>query len=399
MSRTGTGQTPPEKIRPRRPKHWSRTSPEGPWDYVVIGSGMGGLTAAAMLAKLGRRVLVLEQHYVPGGFTHAFTRKGYTWDVGVHAIGEVTQHSFPGRLLHRLTDGRLRWGSLGSVYEEFHFPDLRIDFPDSPQAFRNNLVAAFPDEEEAIDRYLALVREVSGGMRSYYLGRAVPRWLGPVGKLMERSAQEHLNVDVRTVIDGLTDDPRLRAVLTAQWGYYGVSPSRASFAVQALVAKHYLHGGFYPVGGSSSIARELTRTVEDCGGWTRILADVEEIIVRGGRAVGVRLVGGEEILARRVVSAAGVLATVERMLPASVTEKTWAASARRLTPGPAHVCLYLGFKGDIAREGASGANKWFYGTWSQEGEEAWRVDGPEIGPAPVLYCSFPSMKDPEHDPG
>src|SRR4051812_45500356 len=71
----------------------------GAWDYVVVGSGMGGMTCAALLAKLGRRVLVLEQHYVPGGFTHTFKRKRWTWDVGVHAVGEVTERAVLGRIL------------------------------------------------------------------------------------------------------------------------------------------------------------------------------------------------------------------------------------------------------------------------------------------------------------
>ncbi len=65
-------------------KFWSKGAPAhapAVWDYIVIGSGMGGMTAAAILAKLKKRVLVLEQHYVPGGFTHMFKRPGYTWDV------------------------------------------------------------------------------------------------------------------------------------------------------------------------------------------------------------------------------------------------------------------------------------------------------------------------------
>ena len=98
---------------PRRDRPWSKDSPPGPWDDIVIGSGMGGMTTAATLAALGRRVLVLEQHYVPGGFTHVFNRPGYSWDVGVHAVGEVTRHSMPGRVLHHLTGGKLQWASLG----------------------------------------------------------------------------------------------------------------------------------------------------------------------------------------------------------------------------------------------------------------------------------------------
>ena len=135
----------------RGERYWSRTSPQGspagtaasPWDAIVVGSGMGGLGTAALLSQLGRRVLVLEQHYLPGGFTHAFSRAGYIWDVGVHVVGEVTPHSSNGRMLARLTGGSLEWASVGPVYEEFHFPGgLRIDFPDSPEQFRANLLLA-----------------------------------------------------------------------------------------------------------------------------------------------------------------------------------------------------------------------------------------------------------------
>ncbi|HLT38402.1 MAG TPA: NAD(P)-binding protein, partial [Enhygromyxa sp.] len=125
---------------PRDHRPWSTRTPDGRLDYLVIGSGMGGMCCAALLAKLGKRVLVLEQHYEPGGFTHTFKRRGFRWDVGVHAIGEVTERTMPGRLLAHLTDGRLRWTSLGPVYDEFYWPacsrwpdGFRIDFPDTPE--------------------------------------------------------------------------------------------------------------------------------------------------------------------------------------------------------------------------------------------------------------------------
>ncbi|UCG39878.1 MAG: NAD(P)-binding protein, partial [Acidimicrobiia bacterium] len=136
--------------RPDRP--WSHDIPDGPWDTIVVGSGMGGMSAAAILSLLGKRVLVLEQHVIPGGFTHMFKRPGYRWDVGVHIIGEMSERSFLGRLLSTLTGGRLDWEPVGDIYDEFHFPDgFTIQFPSSYHAFREALLDYFPEEAEGID--------------------------------------------------------------------------------------------------------------------------------------------------------------------------------------------------------------------------------------------------------
>jgi all-trans-retinol 13,14-reductase len=388
----------------KQDRYWHKTAPEGPWDAIVIGSGMGGMTAAALLSKIGKRVLVLEQHYVPGGFTHTFKRRGrktgYVWDVGVHAVGEVTKHSLTGRMLADLSNEELEWTSLGPVYDEFHYPQgFRVDFPDSPEQFRLNLLEAFPGEAKAIDTYIGLVKQIAGGMKGYYLARTMPKWLDPITqRTIAKNAQQWLTKSTDEVHKELTDDPRLRAVFAAQWGYYGVPPSRSCFAMQALVVKHFLHGGYYPKGGSQQIARGLLGTVAKAGGWTRIRADVDEIVIEGGKAKGVRMTDGEVIEAKQVLSCAGVRATVERLLPPEVKKQPWAQSITSLKPGPAHLCLYLGFTGDITEAGASAANKWFYETWSPE-DEHWDIEPGKIGRASCLYTSFPSLKDPDHDPG
>lgn len=380
--------------RPSRP--WSHDIPEGPWDYIVIGSGMGGMTSAAVLAKLGRRVLVLEQHNIPGGFTQVFKRPGYRWDVGVHIVGEMSLASYPGRLMHELTGGHLEWESVGDVYDEFNFPDgFTIQVPSTPEGFRETLNEYFPSEAEAIDEYLARVRAASRAAAKFLQARALPRVLTPGGrKAVNEAAVPHLRATTAEVLASLTDDERLRAVLSAQWGYYGATPANSSFAMHALMVQHFLRGAYYPVGGAASIAHAMLGTVAEAGGWTAVRRSVERIIVRGGRVAGVRLEDGTEIPAERVISAAGAIPTsgmIEEGLPSK--------EAPYREVGPAHVSLYLGFTGDVANRGGGRHCQWFYEDWDME-IPSWEIDpaGPP-GRAPVLFCSFPSLKDPNHEPG
>ena len=94
------------------------------YDAIVIGSGLGGMTTALLLAEHGRRVVMLERHYVLGGFTHVFRRKGFEWDVGVHYVGEVHRpRSVLRQLFDHVTAGELRWAEMGEVYDRIVFGD------------------------------------------------------------------------------------------------------------------------------------------------------------------------------------------------------------------------------------------------------------------------------------
>lgn len=376
---------------------WSHDIPDGPWDTIVIGSGMGGMAAAALLAKLGRRILVIEQHAIPGGFTQTFKRPGYKWDVGVHIVGEMTERSFPGRMLTDLAGGRLHWESVGPIYDEFNFPDgFTIQFPDSPDAFRATLGEAFPEQRQAIDEYLALVKNTARAAGKHLQMRATPKYLSLGHKKAAEAALPHISATTQEVLESIVPDPRLRSVLAAQWGYYGAPPSRSSFAMHALMVHHFIHGAYYPVGTAASIAPALLQTVADAGGWTSVRHSVAEIMVRRGRAVGVRLGDGAEIAAKQVISAAGAPLTAT-MLGESAPD-SWEAAYR--TAGPAHLSLYLGFAGaDITKLGAERFCQWYYDSWGVETID-WGIDPAQpLGQAPVLFCSFPSTKDPQHDPG
>ena len=171
--------------------------------------------------------------------------------------------------------------------------------------------------------------------------------------------------------------------------------------MQALVNRHFAYGGYYPVGGSQRIAEELLGTVATAGGWTRVRSPVKEINVQGGRACGVTLKNGTVLDSDRVISSIGALETVERLLPDSQTNKTrqdqWQKNLGELKPTPAHLCLYIGFKGDIRKAGASAANQWFWRDWKNQ-DLVWDFQGNHSVPH-ILYTSYPSLKDPEFKEG
>ena len=149
---------------------------DGSYDAIVIGSGIGGLAAAALLAKHGnKRVLVLERHTKAGGFTHAFSRKDWDWDVGVHYIGQVHHEgSMLRRLFDEVGDGSLQWEPMGEVYDTVVIGGQRWEYVSGREAWRARMHSYFPDETTAIDRYLEQVREAIGGARTFFAEKALP---------------------------------------------------------------------------------------------------------------------------------------------------------------------------------------------------------------------------------
>ena len=367
------------------------------FDAIVIGSGVGGLTTAALLAKhAGRRVLVLERHYTAGGFTHVFRRPGYEWDVGVHYIGDVlSEETLTRRLFDHVTEGRLKWASMGEVYDRVVVGEDSYEFVAGRDAFLARMQRDFPEEAQALERYVALVRRVARRSGRFFASKALPAPLeGLLGPLLRRGFLRHARRTTADVLAELTPNRRLRTVLAGQFGDYGLPPGRSSFGVHALVARHYLWGAAFPIGGAAAIAAGIAPLIEHHGGRIVVGAEVEQIRVEQGRATGVRLAGGRELAAPLVVSDAGLWNTYHRLLPADCVERLALADAADAVPrSAAHVCLYLGFNGTAEELGLPRANLWVYPGDDQDA--AWRAAEEDAeAPLPVVFISFPSAKDP-----
>jgi all-trans-retinol 13,14-reductase len=186
-------------------------------------------------------------------------------------------------------------------------------------------------------------------------------------------------------------------VLTGQYGDYGLPPSQASFFMHAMLVDHYLKGAAYPIGGSAQIAATMLPSIGRAGGAVMTSAEVERIVVENGRAVGVRLAGGEELRAKRVVSDAGIAVTYGRLLDPEIARKAGARpTVAGVPPSFAHLSLYVGLDRTASQLGLAPANQWIYPDHDHDRNVARYLEDADA-PLPVAYLSFPSAKDPDFE--
>jgi len=369
------------------------------FDAIVIGSGVGGLSVASILSRAGKKVLLLEQHYILGGYTHLFRRRGYAWDVGLHYVGGVhIKGTTLNKAFRYISNEQLEWAPLDDIYDRAVFGETVYEFPRG----KANLKAKFkeyfpaPEDQVSIDKYFALLQEVEDIGPGFYAEKVLPPLFAKLfGGWLRRKVLRYSDKTTLEVLKTITSNDKLIGVLTAQYGDYGLQPSQSSFYMHALLANHYMEGAGYPVGGAGRIAETITPVIEAAGGAAIHQAEVKQIIVENNRAIGVEMADGKKIYAKYVISDAGVVNTFSKLLPEPVIEQhKLKEKLANLTPSGAHMGLYVGVKDSPSNLNLPKCNYWIFpNEYNHELNQARYKDlDCEL---PVSYVSFPAAKDPE----
>lgn len=373
-------------------------------DVSIIGAGLGGLMAGALLARQGHQVAIFDQHYVAGGCATMYSRvsqgERYQFDIGLHYVGDCQPG---GRLPKLLEQAGVEVEFLPMDMDGFDtivLPGLTFPIPAGHDAYRDRLVQFFPSEVRGIDRYVRLLKEVdalSAEINRERRGLSATAGLLWTAATKARLAPRYQNATMAQVLDDCTQDPALRAVILGQSGDYGLPASRVSAMLHMGLANHYFKGAWYPKGGGQVIADRLCEVIESHGGVVCLRKTVEKILVLDGKACGVQVRGmrqdSQKVLSKQVLSNADIRRTMLELLPQdSLPPDQW-RRAQNWQMGGAIFLSCFGIRGDLRERGLGPRNYWCFDSLDTEGIYGDITKG-RLDPRAV-YITSASLKDPD----
>ena len=359
------------------------------YDTIVIGSGMGGLTAAVALAQAGNRVLVCEQHDVPGGWTHSFTLDGFRFNTGVHYVGALGDGGWFRRILEGLgvSDELIFLELNPDGYEHVFVGDQRFDIPTGRDNYVARLQDRFPHEATNIEALFSKFETISENLFKYLDGK----WLSLLSN--PGSLQWFLRTG-GALVDKYISDPLLRTIISAQWGNSGLPPSQLSAMTYVGMIEHYMDGAYHPYGGGGRIPRAFVHALKQAGGELKLNASVDRILLDGRRVTGVELADGKIIKAKQIVSNADPEVTYGKLIGRRHLSRRLRKKIDNVTYSSGCLSLYLIVDCELKAIGMDSGNYWLMENASIEEIVRKSLSADTSQPTPGVFLSSTTLKDP-----
>jgi all-trans-retinol 13,14-reductase len=313
------------------------------YDAIIIGSGLGGLSCASYLAKHGQKVLVLEKHSLPGGYATSFRRGDYKFDGGLHMIPGVGEGQSLAKFFERcgVVDGLdfLRIKYLTRAI----FPEHDIRLPSGDlEGVIAVLETNFPEEKENIRR---LFKEMTSIYRDTmkFLFSSAPMWQQlPVFPLRYKSLFSTMKKTVKQLLDKHLKNSQLKALLFANYGFYGLPPSKLNMLGTFANMAFWTDGAYYPKGGNQVVPDAFVTYIKRSKGEILLNSEVTSIIFENGRAIGISTKNGQKYFAKNIISNACVTETFHNLVGADRLPAKFNAKINKMEPSISAFGVSLG---------------------------------------------------------
>ena len=365
------------------------------YDAVVVGSGAGGMSAGLQIARAGRSVLVLEAAPDFGGCLSPLQRAGYSFDVGVHYIGE-------------LSEGDKTWAALNEIglldrvdfieldpdaIDRYVFPDFELRLCKGEERFKQQLIELFPNEEPGIHQFFRIYGKVTRASDAFGDMEVGPltllSWI-----LKNPIMLKYGQASFQVVLDKVTSDIRLQSALAAPWYDYMLSPEKASVMYGIGTWKHYLSGGFYPRGGSGAIRDAFVEALADCGADLKCSSRVKAIDRRSDGEFVVTSTDGQQTTASVVVSDVDPATTLVQLVNRELVPHRVLKKASRLRPSASIFGLFVGTDLDLGALGMTTGNMVHYGAYDINDifDDTMSLKSPKLSSG--VFFNSPTLRDP-----